>query len=202
MWNIDELAEDVARLETKYQNAATGHVVFYGSSSIRLWPRLKADFPGVTIDNLGFGGSTLIGCAHYFQRLVVPRQPRGIVIFAGDNDIAHFDATPEQVWQALQSIFQQRDEHLGPIPTAVIELKPSPAREPVFPALREANEWLRREVASAENAWWVPIYDLMLDGDGNPQESLFMADRVHLSRAGYDIWNAALKREAPEALGL
>lgn len=202
MWNIEEYAADVAALEAKYAHQPTGNTIFYGSSSIRLWPRLKHDFPNLTIENFGFGGSTLIGCAHYFERLIVPRRPKSIVIFAGDNDIAHFEATPEQVWEALRTILQLRTEHLGPVPTAVIELKPSPARGPVFPILREANEWLQREVSQTEAAYWVPIWELMVDERGVPRDELFMADRVHLSRSGYDIWNAALKREAPEVVGV
>ncbi len=59
-----------------------GNVIFYGSSSIRLWSSLATDFNDVEVINLGFGGSTLAACAWFFERLVPPRQPRSIVFYA------------------------------------------------------------------------------------------------------------------------
>lgn len=199
MWNIEELAADVEALERKFENEPTGQVVFYGSSSIRLWPFLKRDFPNAHPQNLGFGGSTLIGCAHYFERLVVPRKPRALVIFAGDNDIA-MGATPEMVWQALHDILEQRNQMLGLVPLVFIALKPSPSRASMFPAIRETNEWCRREIESAEAARWVDIHPLMLLPDGEPNKTLFVADGVHLSRAGYEVWVNALRAEAGDLL--
>src|SRR4051794_85968 len=37
-------------------------VLFYGSSSIRLWETLALDFPGLPVVNRAFGGSTLREC--------------------------------------------------------------------------------------------------------------------------------------------
>jgi hypothetical protein len=45
-------------------------IAFYGSSSIRMWSTLAADFPDLPVINLGFGGSTLAACAYFFERLV------------------------------------------------------------------------------------------------------------------------------------
>ena len=45
-------------------------VVFYGSSSIRLWNSIETDFPEFEIINLAFGGSTLAACCWFFKRVV------------------------------------------------------------------------------------------------------------------------------------
>lgn len=50
-------------------------VVFYGSSTIRLWEELADDFADQRALNLGFGGSTLQACVYFFERLVTPIKP-------------------------------------------------------------------------------------------------------------------------------
>ena len=80
---------EVAALERRRraEPPPPGVVAFYGSSSIRLWDSLAEDFFDVPVINLGFGGSTLAACVHYFDRLVVPCKPGALVFYAGENDI-------------------------------------------------------------------------------------------------------------------
>lgn len=191
---FEELEAEIAALEAKYSQHPTGNTVFYGSSSIRLWPRLQKEFPAVVIENWGFGGSTLAACAHFFERAIVPRQPSAIVFYAGDNDL-FLGAKPEDVWNALVKLLDLRDSHLGAIPFAFLSLKPSPARSELMHAVMKANEWCWREIQSREEAAWVDIFDPMLGQDRQPRHELYAPDELHLSRAGYVLWNELLKRE-------
>src|SRR5690242_4123501 len=70
-------------------------VLFVGSSSIRLWDLAKS-FPDVPTINRGFGGSQLADSVHFAPRIVLPYEPRVVVLYAGDNDLAA-GKTPEQV---------------------------------------------------------------------------------------------------------
>ncbi len=81
--------EEVQYLETNINKLPSreDQVVFYGSSSIRLWPNFQDCFPWKTI-NLGFGGSTIAACAWFMPRLLFRFKPKGLVIYAGDNDLA------------------------------------------------------------------------------------------------------------------
>ena len=81
---------EVSSLEAKLLQSpiASSPIVFYGSSSIRLWKSLQQDFSGYAVLNCGFGGSRLTDCVRYANRLVLPRKPSAIVIYAGDNDLA------------------------------------------------------------------------------------------------------------------
>jgi len=56
---------DILALERKYANQPKNQIVFYGSSSIRLWPALSRAFPNVAIENWGFGASQLSDCLHF-----------------------------------------------------------------------------------------------------------------------------------------
>ncbi len=191
---MSEYENDIAALERKYSSQPTGNIVFYGSSSIRLWPSLKREFPEIAIENWGFGGATLWECDLFFERAIVPRAPRGIVFYAGDNDLAK-GRTVTQVWEALRDLLDKRDAHLPSVPFAFGALKPSKARAELRAEIEQANEWCQREIASRENCEWLDWYDAMLNESGEPRRELYLADELHLSRAGYDLWNSVLKRD-------
>jgi lysophospholipase L1-like esterase len=189
-----EFETEIAALEAKYREIPIGNVVFYGSSSIRLWPRLQKEFPAVSIENFGFGGSTLEQAAYFFERLIVPRKPRAIVYYGGDNDL-FLGASPDDVWNSLRALLDVRDAHLGATPFAFLSIKPSPARWELAPQIVQANEWCWREIESRENCVWVDIFDAMLGSNREPRRELYTADELHMSRAGYEVWNTVLRRE-------
>ena len=191
---MSEYESDIAALERKYAALPTGNIVFYGSSSIRLWPGLKREFPGVSIENWGFGGSTLWECDLFFERAIVPRQPRGIVFYGGDNDLAK-GRTPTQVWEALRDMLDKRDALLPELPFAFGALKPAPSRADLREEVEQTNQWCQRELAARDNCEWLDWFGAMLDENGEPRHELFTADQLHLSRKGYDLWNSVLKRD-------
>ena len=67
----------IAEFEKQDQKSppTPGGVVFYGSSSIRLWD-LKKAFPDLPAVNRGFGGSQMSEAAQFVQRVVTPHKPR------------------------------------------------------------------------------------------------------------------------------
>src|SRR4051794_6395257 len=72
-----------------------GAIVFIGSSSIRKWATLAEDFSHHQVINRGFGGSQIIDSVHFADRIVLPYEPRMVVLYAGGNDI-HLGKAPEQ----------------------------------------------------------------------------------------------------------
>jgi hypothetical protein len=57
-----------------------GCIVFVGSSSIRFWTTLAADFPGFPVINRGFGGSQLADSVNFANRIITAYHPREVVI--------------------------------------------------------------------------------------------------------------------------
>jgi lysophospholipase L1-like esterase len=162
-------------------------IVFYGSSSIRLWSSLGEDLGDPGIVNLGFGGSTLADCAHYFERLVVPRQPRSLVVYAGDNDLGE-GRSPLEVFESFRDLIRKVDAHLGPIPFAFLSIKPSPARWPMTDAIRSANALIHQEIRLRPNSDYIDVFGPMLGPNGRPRPELYAEDGLHLSPAGYRLW--------------
>lgn len=187
VWYEDE----VRGLEARLRAVTPGRVVFYGSSSIRLWETLEADFPHTPVVNAGFGGSTLEACGHFFDRLVPPCEPAALVVYAGDNDLGD-GRSSAQVLAYFRTLQFQIESRLPGVPWAFVSIKPSPARLPLMERICLANEHIRREITEIPGARYVDVFHPMLDDEGLPRPILFAEDGLHLSREGYRLWRQVL----------
>lgn len=167
-----------------------GGVVFTGSSSIRLWDTLAQDFPGVPVINRGFGGSELRDSTWYADRTIVPYAPRQILIYAGDNDL-NSGRSPQQLRADFIAFVERVRRDLPKAKIAYISTKPSPSRAQLLPAQREANALVQAE-ATRLGVDYIDIFTPMLDAGGQPNEALFVEDRLHMNAAGYDIWQRVI----------
>ena len=167
-----------------------GGVLFIGSSSIRFWDTLAQDFPGVPVINRGFGGSELRDSTWYADRIIVPYAPRQILIYAGDNAL-NAGRTPQQLRADFIAFVERVRRDLPKAKIAYISNKPSPSRAQLLPVQREANTLIAAE-AQRLGVDYIDIFTPMLDASGQPDESLFVEDRLHMNRAGYVIWQRAI----------
>ena len=66
-------------------------ILFVGSSSFTKWTDVQDYFPGTTIINRGFGGSSLPDVIRYAKDIIFPYNPIQVVVYCGDNDFASSD---------------------------------------------------------------------------------------------------------------
>lgn len=164
-----------------------GSVVFVGSSSIRMWTTLAQDFPGVALVNRGYGGSRVYDSVRYAERIVVPYQPRAVVFYAGDNDL-NDGRTPRQVRDDFAAFVRKVQAAAPQARIAFVSIKPSPSRAALLPQVREANALVRDFARGVRKVDYLDVFTPMLGADGAPREELFLDDRLHMNRAGYEIW--------------
>ena len=159
--------------------------VFYGSSSIRLWETLAEDFDPRVL-NLGFGGSTLEACDHFFERLVVPLHPRSLLLYAGDNDLGD-GRSVEQILGWFRSLATKVAALDGTTPFGFVSVKPSPARRTLIDRIRRLNVLVRAVIESIPAGYYVDVFPSMLDKSGCPDPAFFLDDGLHLNRNGYRL---------------
>ncbi|HEY5804159.1 MAG TPA: SGNH/GDSL hydrolase family protein [Lysobacter sp.] len=164
-----------------------GGVVFVGSSSIRLWSSLGDDLPAAAPINRGFGGSRIRDTTYYAQRIVTPYQPRAVVVYAGDNDLAE-GRTPQQVRDDFAALVTKVRGQLPQARIAFVSIKPSPAREALMGKMREANQLVRDYARRQQGVDFLDVATPMLGADDQPRAELFLDDRLHMNQSGYAIW--------------
>src|SRR5437870_5399481 len=81
-------------------------ILFICSSSFTKWTDVQDYFPGYTIINRGFGGSTLLDVIRYAYDVILPYQPKQVVIYCGENDLAASDTvSATDVVQRFKTLF-------------------------------------------------------------------------------------------------
>jgi lysophospholipase L1-like esterase len=166
--------------------------LFVGSSSIRLWADLEQQFQTQpVIVKRGFGGSRMADCTRYLERLVLPYQPRLVIVYAGDNDLAE-GRSPQDVLASFTAFVEGVHEALPRTRIAYLSIKPSPLREALLPKIQEANGLIAQYVAAQPELAYIDIFSKMLDADGHPRKELFSADSLHMNESGYALWKAVI----------
>jgi lysophospholipase L1-like esterase len=183
-------AAEVAAIAARPTEA--GGIVFTGSSSVRKWTTLRADFPGLPVHNHGFGGSTIHDLLAYFDPLIGRHQPSLVVLYTGSNDLAA-GLPVEDAFHDYQAVLTLIHAQLPATRVVVNSVKIAPSRAAQIPAVNELNGRLRKWVATKRWARYVDATSYLADGAGEPRPEFFLADGLHLNAAGYSVWRAILE---------
>lgn len=166
-----------------------GAVLFVGSSTIRFWKTLAQDFPDLKVINRGFGGSHLSDSTFFGDRIILPYQPKTIVLYAGDNDLAA-GKTPEQVFANYQAFIQKIRAKLPETRVLYLSIKPSPSRWHLKDQIQAANRMISG--LKGDRLTFIDTYSVMLK-DGQPRAELFQKDNLHMNAEGYKLWTSLIK---------
>jgi len=170
-------------------------MIFYGSSSIRLWETLHEDFKEYQPANLGFGGSTLAACVWFFDRLLTHYRPDSIIVYAGDNDLGD-GRHPEEVFIFFQQLVAQVRRHFGDIPLAFISIKPSITRWNIVDSIRYTNTLIQKDILRQGNhLHYIDVYHKMTDNAGYPKREFLDPDGLHISAKGYALWKDIIRQQ-------
>lgn len=162
-------------------------ILFVGSSSFTKWKDIHAYFPGYPLINRGFGGSSLTDVIRYADDVISPYDPKQIIIYCGENDIAA-NATASVVLQRFKQLFAMIRTRFKAIPVYFISVKPSPSRWKYEQVIVEANRLVKQFLNKQVHTGFIDIHQDMLNADGSVKAELFIEDRLHMNAKGYAIW--------------
>src|SRR5258707_1349873 len=114
-------------------------VLFVGSSSIFKWTTLAKDFPGIPVINRGFDGSELADSVFYADRIIMPHQPRIVVLYAGENDL-WAGKTPEKVFADFKAFRLKLQRSMPNVRIFFLSIKESPSRARIRAEVLRTNE--------------------------------------------------------------
>jgi lysophospholipase L1-like esterase len=189
-----EYEPELLRFDSSLKDTKKESIVFYGSSSIRLWSTLEKDFSDaqMSVINRGFGGSTLKQCWQQFKRIILPLDPRLLIIYAGENDISQ-DQSPISVQSIFQQLISTIRRFFPSLPVVFISIKPSPSRVSKIIQVNITNHLIKEDIKHMNNVYYIDIFDQMLTNNGIPRSELFVSDNLHMNEQGYDIWTREVR---------
>lgn len=182
---------DVFKADTTDYTAKGNLILFAGSSSIRMWTDLQADFPGKTVLNRGFGGSVMSDLLYYIDTVIIQYRPVMIFIYEGDNDISS-GKKPEEILQSAGKLVDRIRKKLPNSTICFISAKPSILRWKLKDSYTSLNKQLMDFTQQRSNVFYLDVWGKMLDSGGNLRADLFLDDGLHMNRKGYDIWKEAV----------
>jgi lysophospholipase L1-like esterase len=176
-------------------------ILFIGSSSFTKWTDVQDYFPGYTIINRGFGGSTLSDQIRYANDIIFPYEPKQIVIYCGENDLASSDTVSAKlVFDRFQQLYDTILDRSPYVNILYVSMKPSPSRRHLFSKMREANAMINDLIKAHNNlkdrrllGTYIDVHTKMLDATGQPMPELFLADSLHMNAKGYAIWKKEIE---------
>jgi len=168
-------------------------VLCIGSSSMRMWrDHLEKDLAPLTVIGRGFGGSNTNDVLHYADRIIIPYQPRAIVIYEGDNDVAQ-GISPEEIAATYAKLLDKIDTELPDCRVYILAVKPSIKRWSMWPTMQRVNALLAELARERDGVTYIDIATPMLNDAGEPRPDLFIEDDLHMNRKGYEVWRDTIR---------
>lgn len=169
-------------------------ILFVGSSSIRIWKSLAADMHPIPAVNRGFGGATMIELSYYSERIIYKYNPKAIVIYCGENDLAVDFSRVEDVLEEFKTLNEKRKIFLPDAKVFFISIKPSPSRAFYLDKFKMANSLIQQYINESPNElFYIDITGCMNDANGMLDASIFKKDRLHMNSGGYERWTKIIK---------
>jgi len=182
------------RKQDSVQPPPSNAILFVGSSSFTRWTDVQNYFPGYTIINRGFGGSTLVDVLRYEEDVIFKYNPKQVLIYCGENDFASSDTiTPTTVFNRFKTLFSEIRTVYPKVPIAYISMKPSPSRWNLRDKFMTGNHLIEDYLKKQKNAQFISVWKPMLGSDGKPKKELFVEDNLHMNAQGYAIWQKIIQ---------
>ena len=161
-----------------------GAILFAGDSQFYRWKTIHDDLAGYTLINRGIDSFQLEHLIQYVDRLVLPYEPRLIVLHVGGNDV-HNGKSPERVLADFRALVAKIRARYPRVRIVFSSITPGPARWDEAPQRVATNKVLRDYIATQPDLGFIDLWSAMLTRDGKPREDLWVEDRVHPNHAGY-----------------
>ena len=166
-------------------------IVFYGSSSFRLWSNLNEDFKSYNVLNYGFGGAFIEDCIRYFDRLFSNINPIAFVLYVGGNDLS-LEYSNRKINSLFKILLTKIKSQFPNTKIICVSIKPSYHRIEKFKKIKKLNTIMKEELMKNGKNSYVDIFRLFLNKDEKIIKSYFVKDNLHLSKKGYEVWKKSI----------
>ncbi|SOE24028.1 GDSL-like Lipase/Acylhydrolase family protein [Spirosomataceae bacterium TFI 002] len=190
----EDFLEEVTALKLNKENEIRKEqVIFYGSSSFRLWETVQVDLSGIDIINLAFGGSNIGACEFYLDFIFENANPSHIVFYCGDNDCID-GFVVEKVVNDFISFFEKVRVKYTNTPFTFVSIKPSPSKAHLLDQIQEVNSRIKTYLSENSDTSFLDVHTEMLNSKGTVRDELYVEDKLHLNKEGYALWTQLFRK--------
>lgn len=175
-------------------------VLFVGGRDLRLWSRFAEDMAPVTVIQRGFGGAQISHIDHYRARIVLPYDPRAVVVMAGEADLSDVRGRrPEDLLDDFRTFALSLRAEGEDAPIYFVSLRPAPAREERWYGAQRANALIADYVRGEKEMYFIDVSSAMLDEQGNIRDDLYRWDGLTLNGKGYETIGPIIRQRLIDA---
>ena len=178
---------------------ASYEVIMGGSSSMENWSASSEYMAPARTKNVGIGGSSAaIWRDTLADRLIIPFNPRAVILYVGINDIINYKKSGETTADNLKGLFRHIHECLPDTTIHYILINKVPG---YYASNKAKIDTANDEIiafAAGEGKDYMNIIDagvVLEKKSGAYSEAYFKSDGLHMSLAGYELWGAVVKNE-------
>lgn len=174
---------------SKYQD----RILLAGSSSVEYWSTAASAFAPWKTLNMGIAGTKVTNWEKLYKSLIVPYDPKAVVLYAGSNDIGDgiCEATGAETAAETRRLIQKIQKSLPDTPIFYVSICPSLKRDEAWRDIRICNKKMKAYCAGKKNVYYIDVASYFWE-DGKLNPALYSSDRLHLSKKGYKIWNSVI----------
>ena len=189
----EEYEADVRELEINLHNKELENkkTILFGSSTFKDWNNANQDLSISNLSNLGFGGSTLVSCRTYFNRIVVPFNPDTMIFYAGDNDIGS-GTTADELLTEFMLFTSEVTEKIPHTRCFFVSIKPSIFRKDYLEIILEANDKIKKAINHLGQWKYIDLCSPMLE---TGYEKFYGEDPLHMNVLGYSLLSKLIRDE-------
>ena len=189
----EEYEADVRELEINLHNKELENkkTILFGSSTFKDWNNANQDLSISNLSNLGFGGSTLVSCRTYFNRIVVPFNPDTMIFYAGDNDIGS-GTTADELLSEFMLFTSEVTEKIPHTRCFFVLIKPSVFRKDYLEIILEANDKIKKAINHLGQWKYIDLCSPMLE---TGYEKFYGEDPLHMNVLGYSLLSKLIRDE-------
>ena len=169
-------------------------VLFFGSSSIRLWKTLAEDMAPLKVVNRGYGGAMLRDIHYNYHTVLADYVPRAFAFYC-DNDLGGFghDLRPTELFDLYRLLVERLKSDYPGLPIFILSIKFNENRAHMREEHRLFNAIMADYAAHTEGVTFVDVNTPILNADGSVNNGYFEEDKLHVNRSGYEVWASVLR---------
>lgn len=178
------------------------HIALGGSSSMENWSTSTEDMAPIVSFNHGIGGTTVeqwTDCL--FERLIMPYSPKAVAYYVGVNNIINSSDSGNVTGTKLKALFDKTHQYLPHAQIFFILINKLPGYMHYQTEFDIANNMALQYASEHSYVTCVDAGVGLLKDNGLPHYGYFRPDGLHMSKYGYVIWGAAVKKAIMEWLG-